>query len=67
MLSYLLTDLKLLIFNQVGEQKSEWKGRWQSQLSELKRRSKSKDVGGNNMPWAARMRQQRDESSNEEL
>lgn len=67
MLSYLLTDLKLLIFNQVGEQKSEWKGRWQSQLSELKRRSKSKDVGGNNMSWAARMRQQRDESSNEEL
>ncbi|KAK7318961.1 hypothetical protein RJT34_03670 [Clitoria ternatea] len=51
-------------FDQVVEQKSEWKGRWQSQLSELKRRSKSKD-GGGNMSWAARMRQQREEKSNE--
>ncbi|XP_020215962.1 chaperone protein dnaJ 20, chloroplastic [Cajanus cajan] len=47
--------------DQVVEQKSEWKGRWQTQLSELKRRSSSKDAGGN-MSWAARMRQQRDES-----
>ncbi|KAJ1407287.1 DnaJ domain containing protein [Sesbania bispinosa] len=46
--------------DQVVEQKSEWKSRWQSQLSELKRRSKSKEAGGN-MSWAARMRQQRDE------
>ncbi|XP_061373003.1 chaperone protein dnaJ 20, chloroplastic-like [Gastrolobium bilobum] len=50
--------------DQVIEQKSEWKARWHSQLSELKRRSKSKDTGGN-MSWAARMRQQREESSNE--
>lgn len=50
--------------DQVVEQKSEWKSRWQSQLSELKRRSNSKDVGGN-MSWAARMRQQREEMSNE--
>lgn len=60
----LLTDSKLLVLNQVVEQKSEWKVRWKSQLSELKRRSNSKDVGGN-MSWAARMRQQRDELSNE--
>ncbi|QCD83336.1 molecular chaperone DnaJ [Vigna unguiculata] len=50
--------------DQVVEQKTEWKSRWQSQLSELKRRSSSKD-GGGDMSWAARMRQQRDESSNE--
>ncbi|TKY59973.1 Chaperone protein dnaJ 20 [Spatholobus suberectus] len=50
--------------DQVVEQKSEWKARWQTQLSELKRRSNSKDAGGN-MSWAARMRQQRDELSNE--
>ncbi|KAK7348723.1 hypothetical protein VNO80_23363 [Phaseolus coccineus] len=50
--------------DQVVEQKTEWKSRWQSQLSELKRRSSSKD-GGGNMSWAARMRQQRDELSNE--
>ncbi|CAJ1939096.1 unnamed protein product [Sphenostylis stenocarpa] len=50
--------------DQVVEQKSEWKSRWQSQLSELKRRSNNKD-GGGNMSWAARMRQQRDELSNE--
>ncbi|KAJ1412914.1 hypothetical protein SESBI_20066 [Sesbania bispinosa] len=36
---------------EVVEQKSEWKSRWQSQLSELKRRSKSKEAGGN-MSWA---------------
>jgi len=50
--------------NQVVEQKSEWKARWKSQLSELKRKSNGKDAGGN-MSWAARMRQQRDELSNE--
>ncbi|GAU32178.1 hypothetical protein TSUD_68490 [Trifolium subterraneum] len=46
--------------NQVSEQKGEWKSRWQSQLSGLKRRSESKD-GAENMSWAARMRQQREE------
>ncbi|KAK7359296.1 hypothetical protein VNO77_01249 [Canavalia gladiata] len=51
--------------DQVVEQKSEWKARWQSQLSELKKRSKSKDAAGGNMSWAARMRQQREEQSNE--
>ncbi|KAL1328660.1 hypothetical protein HN51_038475 [Arachis hypogaea] len=52
--------------DQVVEHKSEWKSRWQSQLSELKRRSKSKSKDeGKNMSWAARMRQQRNESSDE--
>ena len=46
------------------EQRNEWKTRWQSQLSELKRRSKCKD-GGGNVSWAARMRKQRDELVNE--
>jgi hypothetical protein len=50
----------LLISYQVSEQKGEWKSRWQSQLSGLKRRSESKD-GAENMSWAARMRQQREE------
>ncbi|XAR48789.1 hypothetical protein NMG60_11031731 [Bertholletia excelsa] len=44
------------------EDKSEWKMRWQSQLSELKRRSMNKDSRGN-MSWGARMRRQRNESS----
>ncbi|KAF7837020.1 chaperone protein dnaJ 20, chloroplastic-like [Senna tora] len=48
----------------VIEQKSEWKCRWQSQLSELKKRSRAKDAG-ENMSWAARMRRRREESSNE--
>ncbi|XP_045821236.1 chaperone protein dnaJ 20, chloroplastic-like [Trifolium pratense] len=46
--------------NQVSEQRGEWKSRWQSQLSGLKRRSESKDAA-ENMSWAARMRQQREE------
>ncbi|PON31232.1 Terminal organelle assembly protein [Parasponia andersonii] len=46
------------------EEKSEWKTRWQSQLSELKRRSMNKDVRGN-MSWGARMRRRRDDLSNE--
>lgn len=46
------------------EYKSEWKNRWQSQLSELKRRSMDKDARGN-MSWGARMRMQRSETSNE--
>ncbi|KAL3507271.1 hypothetical protein ACH5RR_032653 [Cinchona calisaya] len=43
------------------EEKSEWKSRWQCQVSELKRRSMYKDAG--NMSWGARMRRQRNESS----
>ncbi|OIT23460.1 PREDICTED: chaperone protein dnaJ 20, chloroplastic-like [Nicotiana attenuata] len=45
----------------MGE-KGEWKNRWQSQLSELKRRSMHKD-SGNSMSWGARMRKQRNEAS----
>ncbi|KAM7253156.1 hypothetical protein ACFE04_008814 [Oxalis oulophora] len=41
------------------EEKNEWKSRWQSQLSELKRRSMYKDA--TNMSWGARMRRQREE------
>ncbi|CAK9136497.1 unnamed protein product [Ilex paraguariensis] len=48
--------------NHEMEEKSEWKIRWQSQLSELKRRSMKEDTG-ENMSWAARMRRQRNESS----
>ncbi|MED6146936.1 hypothetical protein PIB30_039430 [Stylosanthes scabra] len=48
------------------EHKREWKSRWQSQLSELKRRSRSKNMDeGGNMSWAARMRQQRNGSADE--
>ncbi|XP_021749018.1 chaperone protein dnaJ 20, chloroplastic-like [Chenopodium quinoa] len=39
---------------------SDWRGRWQSQLSELKRRSMYKDAKKNS--WGARMRRQRSES-----
>ncbi|KNA13499.1 hypothetical protein SOVF_116370 [Spinacia oleracea] len=42
------------------EDKSEWKGRWQSQVSELKKRSMYKDAKKNT--WGARMRRQRSES-----
>ncbi|CAI9778868.1 unnamed protein product [Fraxinus pennsylvanica] len=44
------------------EDKSEWKSRWQSQLSHLKKRSMYKD-SGDNMSWGAKMRRQRNESS----
>ncbi|KAK9671434.1 hypothetical protein RND81_12G030100 [Saponaria officinalis] len=47
---------------QETEDKSNWRSRWQSQLSELKKRSFDKDERGN-MSWGARMRRQRDESS----
>ncbi|XP_022761861.1 chaperone protein dnaJ 20, chloroplastic-like [Durio zibethinus] len=47
------------------EERSEWRNRWQSQLSELKRRSMNRDAGGN-MSWGARMRRQRDEFSKEQ-
>ncbi|XP_052207036.1 chaperone protein dnaJ 20, chloroplastic-like [Diospyros lotus] len=46
------------------EERSEWKNRWQVQLSELKRRSMYKDARGN-MSWGARMRRQRNESSSD--
>ncbi|KAG6789888.1 hypothetical protein POTOM_006020 [Populus tomentosa] len=42
------------------EGRSEWKNCWQSQLSELKRRSMNKDTGGSSMSWAARMRRRRE-------
>lgn len=48
------------------EEKSEWKSRWQSQLSELKRRSMDKDEGGH-MSWGARMRRRREEAVSIEL
>ncbi|XP_024995336.1 chaperone protein dnaJ 20, chloroplastic-like [Cynara cardunculus var. scolymus] len=41
--------------------KSEWRGHWQSQLSELRKRSMYKE-SGKNTSWAARMRRQRTES-----
>ncbi|XP_022733875.1 chaperone protein dnaJ 20, chloroplastic-like [Durio zibethinus] len=46
------------------EQRSEWRNRLQSQLSELKRRSMTRDARGN-MSWGARMRRQRGELSKE--
>ncbi|XVF37936.1 hypothetical protein REPUB_Repub20aG0054400 [Reevesia pubescens] len=47
------------------EERSEWRNRWQSQLSELKRKSMNRDARGN-MSWGARMRRQRDELSKEQ-
>ncbi|KAJ8774339.1 hypothetical protein K2173_011588 [Erythroxylum novogranatense] len=44
------------------DERTEWKNRWQDQLSELKRRSMNKDSNGN-MSWGARMRRQREELS----
>ncbi|KAK6161710.1 hypothetical protein DH2020_005091 [Rehmannia glutinosa] len=49
-------------FDEQMEEKGEWKNRWQSQLSELKRRSVQKD-SDDNMSWGARMRRERNESS----
>ncbi|KAG7990966.1 hypothetical protein I3843_02G052300 [Carya illinoinensis] len=46
------------------EERSEWKNRWQSQLSVLKRRSQNREAGGD-MSWGARMRRRRDELANE--
>ncbi|XP_057546737.1 chaperone protein dnaJ 20, chloroplastic [Amaranthus tricolor] len=43
------------------EDKGDWRGRWQTQLSELKRRSVYKDANPNS--WGARMRRQRNASS----
>ncbi|KAK3010426.1 hypothetical protein RJ639_011085 [Escallonia herrerae] len=44
------------------EEKGEWKSRWESQLSELKRRSMYKDTN-ENMSWGARMRREKNQSS----
>ncbi|CAF2222065.1 hypothetical protein HID58_028811 [Brassica napus] len=41
---------------EVVEEKSEWKKKWQTQLSGLKKRSHQKE--NNSMSWAARMRRQ---------
>ncbi|KAE8723828.1 Chaperone protein dnaJ 20 [Hibiscus syriacus] len=46
------------------EDRSEWRNQWQSQLSELKKRSMNNDAGGT-MSWGARMRRQREEMSKE--
>ncbi|EEF44172.1 chaperone protein dnaJ 20, chloroplastic [Ricinus communis] len=46
------------------EVSSDWKNRWEAQLSELKRRSMNKD-SEENMSWAARMRRQRERLSKE--
>ncbi|CAN6892116.1 unnamed protein product [Brassica oleracea] len=42
---------------EVVEKKSEWKKKWQTQLSGLKKRSHQKE--NNSMSWAARMRRQK--------
>ncbi|XVE81262.1 hypothetical protein DITRI_Ditri15bG0049400 [Diplodiscus trichospermus] len=47
------------------EARTDWRNQWQSQLSELKRRSMNRDSSGN-MSWGARMRRQRDELSKEQ-
>ncbi|XP_059448534.1 chaperone protein dnaJ 20, chloroplastic-like [Corylus avellana] len=47
------------------EERGEWKNRWQSQLSELKRKSMNKDIARGNQSWGARMRRRRDELANE--
>jgi hypothetical protein len=42
------------------EARSEWRNRWQDQISELQRRSDmNESVSDENMSWAARMRQKR--------
>ncbi|OVA04031.1 DnaJ domain [Macleaya cordata] len=46
------------------DERSEWRNRWQSQLTELKRNSRNRD-SRENMSWGARMRRQRNEPSGE--
>ncbi|XP_041001831.1 chaperone protein dnaJ 20, chloroplastic-like [Juglans microcarpa x Juglans regia] len=46
------------------EERNDWRNRWQSQLSKLKRRSQNRDAGGD-LSWGARMRRRRDELANE--
>ncbi|KAI3798176.1 hypothetical protein L1987_33445 [Smallanthus sonchifolius] len=48
--------------NQEKMEKGEWRGQWQTQLSELRKRSMYKE-SGNNTSWAARMRRERKQSS----
>ncbi|CAN8324351.1 unnamed protein product [Cochlearia groenlandica] len=43
---------------EVVEEKSVWKKKWQSQISGLKRRSNHKDNNTNSMSWAAKIRRQ---------
>ncbi|XP_065862752.1 chaperone protein dnaJ 20, chloroplastic-like [Euphorbia lathyris] len=50
------------------EVRSDWKNRWESQLSELKRRSMNKEAeedAEENLSWAARMRRQRERLAQE--
>ena len=49
-----------LIWIQEAPEKSGWRSCWQSQISELKRRSMNKD-SSQNMSWGARMRRQMNE------
>ncbi|CAA6667916.1 unnamed protein product [Spirodela intermedia] len=42
--------------------KTQWRNRWQDQVSELKRRSMNRE-NGNNLSWGARMRQKKGDES----
>ncbi|GMH08044.1 hypothetical protein Nepgr_009884 [Nepenthes gracilis] len=53
---------KMCKYDEEIEDRSEWKSRWQNQLSELKRRSMYKDAR-KDLSWAAQVRRQRNESS----
>ncbi|KAL3621673.1 hypothetical protein CASFOL_036585 [Castilleja foliolosa] len=53
---------KFYKFEEQMDEKSEWKTRWQSQLSELKNRSMQKN-SDDNTSWGARMRRERNEQS----
>ncbi|CAA0838634.1 Chaperone protein dnaJ 20- chloroplastic [Striga hermonthica] len=48
-------------FHENIDDKAEWKSRWQTQLSQLKKKSMQKDSDDENMSWAARMRRGRNE------
>ncbi|GAB4851880.1 hypothetical protein Ancab_031279 [Ancistrocladus abbreviatus] len=50
---------KFCNYDEVMEVRSEWKNRWQNQLSGLKRRSMRKE-SEENLSWAARLRRQRE-------
>lgn len=51
---------------QEQEEKSGWRRSWEDQISELKRRSMTKD-SEENLSWGARMRRRAEASSAEEL
>ncbi|KAF8388455.1 hypothetical protein HHK36_027127 [Tetracentron sinense] len=51
-------------FEEGPEERGKWKTHWESQLTELGRRSMDKD-SRRNMSWGARMRRQRNQSSAE--